>query len=133
MNFPKRKAVKTDINLTPLIDIVFLLLIFFMLISNFVEEESLNIELPQASSSVSIDENKEIIVSIDKAGLFYINGMKTTKSFLQSQLKGQLETSKTKEVFVSGDKKSSLQDIIFIMDVAKKSGAKSVSIKTQSI
>ncbi len=131
MNFPKRKAVKTDINLTPLIDIVFLLLIFFMLISNFVKEQSLDIELPQSSKTKEINDDKTIIVSIDKSSQLYINGMKTTKFFFQASLKGQLETSKTKEVYINGDKSSQLQDIIYIMDIAKKSGAKSVSIKTE--
>ena len=131
MNFPKRKAVKTDINLTPLIDIVFLLLIFFMLISNFVKEQSLDIELPQSSKTTQVDDDKTIIVSIDKSGQLYINGMKTTKSFLSTSLKGQLETSKTKEVYINGDKSTKLQDIIYIMDISKKSGAKSVSIKTE--
>ena len=133
MKFTKRQKISTNINMTPLIDIVFLLLIFFMLISNFIKEESLNVELPQASKFAQAIEDKKIVtITVDKLGHYYINSKTIAKEMLQEQLKDQIRSSKIKEVYIHGDKSTNLQNIIFLMDTAKKSGATSVSIKTQS-
>lgn len=131
MNYVKRKRIKSDPNLTPLIDIVFLLLIFFMLTAHFVEEKAMDIELPESESSVSIDNDERITVSVDKNGVLYFCGMRTNKEVLKKQITKRFGEQKSKEVYIQGDQTTNLQLILEIMDIAKKSGAKSISIETK--
>ncbi len=131
MTIRKRKAIRSELNMTPLIDIVFLLLVFFMLTSHFVEDKAMDIELPQSETSVAIDDAKRITVTIDKESVIYFCGMRTDKQVLSQQLKKRFSNQPKKEVYIQGDKTTDLQLLLEIMDIAKKSGAQSISIETK--
>ena len=133
MNFRHRKEDVAEVNITPLIDIVFLLLIFFMISTTFKQEFEVGIELPKAASESKLVE-KILEISIDKQGNYFLNGQKliNTKSAsirqaLQKTAKGNYKLP----VVISADGQTPHQSVIRAMDVAKKLGFSRLTFATQ--
>jgi biopolymer transport protein ExbD len=74
VNFPRRTLVDPEINLTPLIDVVFLLLIFFMVSTTFTRDTRLTVNLPEADANSSESLPDQIEVTVSEAGRFSVNG-----------------------------------------------------------
>ena len=123
-------------NLTPLIDIVFLLLIFFMLTSHFVNQESLNIELPKAETGEALGETKvlEIVMNadgkIDYEQGSYENNVASLRA-LEDRLRTDLSLSSEKSVRLKGDQAIAFGKAVEILDMARKAGASGVDIVTE--
>ncbi|MCP4914956.1 MAG: biopolymer transporter ExbD [Oligoflexia bacterium] len=118
-----------EINMTPLIDIMLVLLILFMVTSSVSLESGLDVDLPEASTtSEQSGEQSVVIISLDKSGNISINGEKTTLETIQEDLKKSFETEKTDLVILEGDKNSTLEMTIQLMDLAKQAGAKKFAI-----
>jgi len=123
-------------NLTPLIDIVFLLLIFFMLTSHFVNQQSLNIELPNAETGETIGENNilEIIITADGKIDYKQNSYKNDVSSLEAlevRLRKDLSIASEKNVRIKGDKSVAFSKAVEVLDMARKAGASGVDIVTE--
>ncbi len=123
---------KEFINLTPLIDIVFLLLIFFMLTSNFIETEGIKIKLPEASSKTVV-QNENITIYVTKDSKVYFNGKFLSLKELPVVLKRAIENSDTKIVILKADKQSKMEIVVKVLDFAKSFGAKKLVIATKKI
>ena len=118
-------------NLTPLIDIVFLLLVFFMLTSHFVRDEAISIDLPQAQSALTQDEEAVVEVIVNKQGDIDINGEHVALDQLENKLRTILETKEKKWLTLRGDQAANLGVAVNVLDAAKKAGAASVDIVTE--
>ena len=130
MQFEGRRRTSHIPNLTPLIDIVFLLLVFFMLTSHFVKDEVINIDLPEAESSDPLDEPKQIEVIINEAGELSIDSEIVTEEELVIILVKKLKNQDEKVVRIRGDKQVDLEIAINAFDAARKAGAVGVDIVT---
>ena len=119
-------------NLTPLIDIVFLLLVFFMLTSHFVNQEGLNIELPKAESGQALGENNllEIIVYAD--GSLAYKKDRLSLNTLEELLRKDLSTRLEKNVRIKGDQSVAFSKAVEVLDLARKAGASGVDIVTEN-
>lgn len=117
-------------NLTPLIDIVFLLLVFFMLTSHFVREEVINIELPEATSGSVATQVDVLEVLISRDGQYFYKNEPVTGENLESFLSAELLNKKDKVVRIKGDNLSDLSKVVELIDLSKRSGAESVDIVT---
>lgn len=117
--------------LTPLIDIVFLLLVFFMLTAHFVKDQSLNISLPEAESSKSLDKEEALKITLDNSGHVLINNKHIAPSELDKVIKEILQSRTNKQVILKGDKISELGLTVKVMDAARKAGAESLDIITE--
>ena len=122
---------RRSLNLTPLIDIVFLLLVFFMLTSHFVNDEAISIDLPQALSAVTQDEETVVEVIINSQGEISINGERVDLNELENKLSTSLAAKEKKLVTLRGDQAANLGIAVNVLDAAKKAGAESVDIVTQ--
>ena len=118
-------------NLTPLIDIVFLLLIFFMLTSHFVREDTLNIQLPEAASGQQLDEKKSIEVVINAEEQWLYEGEVVDADKLKQVLREDLSKLEVKRVRIRGDKVSDLGSAVSLLDLVREAGASGVDIVTQ--
>ena len=131
MKFRRRFNIKSGIDLTPMIDIVFNLLIFFMVGSTIVETPQIEISLPKSTSAVGSEKNETIVISIAKDGKQYINGYEVEN--LDSNLKelanteGELE----KPVEIRSDEDVRTQILISVIDSVKNAGFTKLSIATQ--
>ena len=117
-------------NLTPLIDIVFLLLVFFMLTAHFVKDQSLDIALPEASSAVNLEEQAALEIVINNKGEILIAKQIIKSDELDAVLQQSLQGRSNKQVVLRGDKNSKLDLTVKIMDAARKAGAESLDIIT---
>ena len=125
MKFSSGEEELLDINLTPLIDVVFLLLIFFMVSTTFVTDCSIDVELPEASSGNSKQEKEIKTLSINASGDYFFDGQKISKPALKTKL------LKTKELVIKADKTASHGAVVSALDTAKEAGVKSLNIATE--
>lgn len=125
MNFRHRKAEELDVNLTPLIDVVFLLLIFFMVSTTFDRQSELNIELPEASGEITESEKVEIEIFIGPTGKFTINGNEVINTQIDTLLRAMREASgddSDPRIIISADKNATHQAVMTAMDAARQLG-----------
>jgi len=118
-------------NITPLIDIVFLLLVFFMLTSHFVQDDVLNIQLPETESGERLDEQQSIEIVITAEGQWFYQGQALEADGLYLALQKDLSERKDKRVRIRGDKSSELDSTVTLLDVARRAGATGVDIVTE--
>lgn len=130
MQFEGRRRSSNIPNLTSLIDIIFLLLIFFMLTSHFVKEEVINIDLPDAESGESIENIEQIEVVINEHNEIMINNQPVDIEQLEELLRDELKTREEKVVRIRGDEAVDLGQAIDVFDAARKAGAQGIDIVT---
>ncbi|MEO1617462.1 MAG: biopolymer transporter ExbD [Planctomycetota bacterium] len=130
----KRSSVAGTLSLTPLIDVVFLLLIFFLVTSEFEEEERrLDIVLPTATSAVPmIGKPREIVIDIDEKGSVYLRGEETTMDELEKLLKASVASNPTNQsAVIRADRQATFQPVVNVMDVCNRCGIADYSVTTQ--
>ena len=135
----KRRSGGTLIlEITPLIDVVFLLLIFFMLATTFDERSAFKIELPKSTVAKTKSTLKEVQVLVDKDKNVYLkytnnSGKSETEELdLATFVSEKLDTSESKDVVVSADKDIDYGFIVEIMSLLKEAGASGINIDTNS-
>lgn len=131
LDFERRKKPESDLNMTPLIDMVFLLLIFFILSSHFVSSRGFNIKLPESKHAPSQKQDKNIIF-IKKDGEIYLNNEKVQLDNLTENLKASISRSGSRAVVIKADEKVDLGLAVKIMDAAKQAEAQNLIIATQT-
>lgn len=131
MQFEGRRRTSQIPNLTPLIDIVFLLLVFFMLTSHFVQEQALNIDLPVADSGEAVTEDNQLEVVLSPEGHLLIDEHIVEAENLEGVLRQKLEGRTDKLVRVRGDRAATLGRAVGVLDAARKAGADGVDIVTE--
>lgn len=122
-----------EINMTPLIDVMLVLLIIFMVTSSLTLESGLDIDIPSTTSKTAAKDDNSILISLDKRGNISIQGKATTLSKLDSEIKKALKEEKASLVILEGDKKSTLDRAIQIMDIARGAGARQFAIAAETV
>lgn len=123
MGLKKRSKVSAEFSMSSLTDIIFLLLIFFMLTSNLVAPNAINMKLPGNSTSSSPPSNDKITeVRISEKGNFYIDNSKSSKSKLRSKMK----SLRGKTVIISPHKEAPIEQVAVVMDYAMIYSVKSI-------
>jgi len=130
MRLRKKESSVQDIDISPLIDMVFILLIFFMVSTTFVKDMQLDIDRPQASTQTAAS-TKAIRVFIDNSGDVYLNSEPVRVWVLQSLLKDELSQSTQKSVLVVTDTQVPAGKLIEVVDQCKLAGAKDVGVATE--
>ncbi len=134
MKFKRQAGEEVSVNLTPLIDVVFLLLIFFMVSTTFTKESHLEIDLPQSSGEPSKPTVKEIEVVINAAGEYSVNERPLVNNQEDTLKKAvqKLSSGDTKLPFIiTADAKTDHEHVVRVMDVAGQLGFVQLSITTQ--
>lgn len=104
---PGHKEESVEVNLTPLIDVVFLLLIFFMVSTTFDRHAKLKVSLPESSTQATQQQSESLILSIDAKGNYFINDRQVINK--------QLETLKTALLKTMGEKPGEIKDVALIL------------------
>ena len=130
MQFRTKRKRKVMINITSLIDVLFLLLIFLMVSSTFLEQPGIKLELPHAQSAVVL-EQKEYTLFVDKAGKVFLNNAEVLSGDLETKLKEVLPKMKDGSLVLKADQDISHGFVVKIMDIVKKSGVKKLIIGTK--
>jgi len=121
------KSKEAEINISPLIDLVFLLLIFFMVTTSFVRETGIDVRRPSASTA-TLTENGNILVAVSDKGTVHFDGRKIDLRSLRSHITRALAENPEGSVVIVADKVSYTGIVIRVMDQCRLAGAKRVSI-----
>lgn len=137
MKFRSHQRPLPELNLTPLIDVVFLLLIFFMVSTTFTRETQVEIELPTADTARAVVEQRLVEVSIDRDGRYYVNDnplLEGDKPTLLSALSGLVpEGGRDKVPFlIRADGQVPYQAVVTLMEVAGELGFVKMRVITQA-
>ena len=134
LRFPtKKRKEDLQINLTPLIDVVFLLLIFFMVSTSFKKETKITVNLPEATGEPSEAVPASLDISVTKAGEIYINGQGLLNRQIDT-IKDAIQSSSQDSsipVVISSDEDAPVQAVIKVMDAAGQLGFSNIQIATQ--
>ncbi|MEE2736030.1 MAG: biopolymer transporter ExbD [Pseudomonadota bacterium] len=133
MRFSRRKRESLELNITPLIDVVFLLLIFFMVSTTFTRETQLLIDLPESSIDAMLVE-EVVDISISKRGSIAVNQRLIYDADLESLISAIIEVSGTKNtvpIVIRADAETPHQSVIMAMDAAGRLGFTKIKIATK--
>ena len=119
----QKKNIK--INIIPLIDIIFLMLVFFMLATNFSEKKEISFKL-KPNIEILNDSQENLLIFI-KNNSFEINKNSITKGKIEEKVLNYWKSKNYKNIIILNDKNSNLQNLIFILDILKKNKIKNVS------
>lgn len=135
MKFPRQKRGDTGVNLTPLIDVVFLLLIFFMVSTTFTRETRLQLELPEAEGTPAQEiEAEQIEIFVDRDGSYAVNGQVLVNRDVKTLMKALVRVSGEdtgKPLIITADANASHRAVVAVMDAAGRLGFVNLSISAQ--
>ena len=125
--FSRRSRPKVEVPLTSLIDVVFLLLVYFLLTSNFVTQEAMDIRLPEVDTENPAAEQL-VVITVDSTGNFYIAGTLVGERELAWQVRYGLATADRPEVVIKADREVRYDRVVTALDIAKMNGANRVHL-----
>jgi len=134
VNFPRRTLEDPAINLTPLIDVVFLLLIFFMVTTTFTRDTRLTVNLPEADANSSESLPDQIEVTVSEAGRFSVNGEVLSNSqpgTLGDAILQAAQRDRSRPVLLVADAEATHQSVVTAMDAIGRAGFSRLSIATR--
>lgn len=134
MNLSPQKQEDPDVNLTPMIDVVFLLLLFFMVSTSFIRESSLKVDLPEATGQALAEQVQPIDIVIKADGQFSINGITlvdASRENLSSALREAAGDNLDPHIIISADANAEYQNIVSAMDTAQQLGFTKLTLATR--
>ena len=134
MNLRRPREDEVEVNLTPLIDVVFLLLIFFMVSTTFVTQSEISLTLPEAAQDVVEERIERIDVAIDREGRYFVKGqgLVNTKLDTIKQAIADIAMDLTEPtIVIKADAGASHQSVVRVMDAARQLGHTKVTFATE--
>ena len=119
MNLRRRHKIGAEVNTSSLNDIMFFLLLFFLLASTLVAPHVIKVALPKATTGQTVPK-KNLSVSVTKDGLYFVDKKPVTESQLQEVLKGYEGKAEEVTVIISADSAAQVQPFVNVMDIASK-------------
>ncbi len=119
-----------DINVTPLVDIVFNLLIFFMVSTTFIGVHGISVALPHSKSSNTQSEKRDLNVTINPAGELFLNGKGTSMEGLKREFAGAVGTAESVTLVLRADETVHHGKVVEVMDIAQGAGISKIAIAT---
>ena len=130
MRLRGRNKVTPEFNMSSMTDIVFLLLIFFMIASTLVSAEAIDLLLPKSTSKTT--QTKNVSVSVDKNVNYYVDMKKVPKEQLEAEVLAKVGKSDLPTITIRSDESVEMQHVVFIMDIANRNKIKStLAVKAQ--
>ncbi len=126
----QRQEGNSDIDISPLIDMVFILLIFFMVSTTFVKDMKVDIERPGASSAERAS-SKSLRINIDSSSNVYLDGKPVRVWMVQSRVREFIDASGTKSVLVITDRRVPAERLVEVVDQCRLAGAADVGVATE--
>ena len=143
MKFTDRNEEETQINLTPLIDVVFLLLIFFMVSTTFSRESQLRIQLPESSDQPQQEQQTGMLeIEISAEGVYAVKGpedkkaqrlVNTSRETLYRALLTAVDTQRELITVIRADRRTPHESVITAMDMARRVGQTNITFATQKV
>jgi biopolymer transport protein ExbD len=132
LKFRSRRRPTLELGMTPLIDIVFLLLIFFMLTSRFVVQEGIQVDLPVTDRSHTLPAEETIRITVRTGGVLVLDGRLMTLRDMDRYLRAQDAAFVQTPFEILADRNASVQTVISLLEMLRDSGAARVTLGTES-
>ena len=123
-------AEEEEINITPMLDVVFILLIFFIVTANFIKEPGLEVNRPD-SETAEPTENAAILIAVGNAGEIYMDGRRIDKRQVNANVVRLLEENPQGSVVIQADEKATADTIMAVMDGAREAGVYNISLASE--
>ncbi len=130
-NDSDREDAMLEINITSLVDVVFILLIFFMVSTSFVSTTGIKVNLPKASSGQVKAEPQEIVVTVTKAGQLFVGAKQVSDQTVERELISLAEGAAPATVIVRADEAVSHGKVVSVMESVKRAGIDKIAISTE--
>ncbi len=130
MRLRNRKKHDYVVDITPLVDVVFLMLIFFMVSTSFKVASSLKLELPASKSQEQVTDVKEVVISIDTKGQLYVQDEPVSDSALRKRILNVTKGDPNMRAVLRADANSQYKHVVFVLDVLRQLGMGKVAIAT---
>jgi biopolymer transport protein ExbD len=124
----RRRGLITDINVTPLVDIMLVLLIIFMLTAHLIAKQAIEVQLPKAAQSTAV-EATTLAVTLTREGRMFLNGVETTPAALRNAVQAAVSKDAKTQVIIAGDKNVSHGRVVWVLDVVKSLGVTQFAIQ----
>lgn len=131
MRFGRPSSLRIAIDIAPLVDVIFLLVIFFAVSTTFLESSGLKLDLP-TSSSTAEREVEDLTVSLDADGRLELDGEPVARDELGRRLRDALEGRSAKVVVLRADTTTRHGEVVEIMDVIRGAGAEALTVATRA-
>ena len=129
MRYLRKRTTDSGIDISPLIDMVFILLIFFMVTTTFVKDFQVELERPSAASATKAS-TKSIRVTIDRTGGVFVDGEPVRPWMLQSRIRQLLAYNPEGQILVIADRQLRSEQLIEVVDQVRLAGAQEVGVAT---
>src|SRR5260221_12214117 len=124
----RKRGIIADINVTPLVDIMLVLLIIFMLTANLIAKQAIEIELPRASQSTALNPTT-LAVTLTREGALYLNGKPITPDDLRRDVAAAVARDPKTQAIIAGDRAGSHGRVVWVLDVIKSLGVATFAIQ----
>src|SRR6478736_3270308 len=124
----RRRGIVAEINVTPLVDIMLVLLIIFMLTAHLIAKQAIEVELPRASQATTLKPTT-LAVTLTREGSIYLNDKPVTPDALRSAVAAAVAKDPKVQVVISGDKAVSHGRVVWVLDLVKSLGVTSFAIQ----
>ena len=129
----RREQDEAEINITPMLDIVFIMLIFFIVTTSFVKEQGLEVSRPSSSPPKEIKKDKgPIVVKINSGNLISIKGRILEPQAVEANLEREKAEKPTSPLIIAAHPEADTEALVLILDAAKAAGIESVNVATTS-
>ena len=123
-------AEEEEINITPMLDVVFILLIFFIVTANFIKEPGLEVNRPD-SETAEPTENAAILIAVGNAGEIYMDGRRIDKRQVKANVVRLLAENPQGSVVIQADENATADTIMAVMDGAREAGGYNISLASE--
>ena len=124
----RRRGLITDINVTPLVDIMLVLLIIFMLTAHLIARQVIEVQLPKAAQASSVSPTT-LAVTLTREGRMFLNGTPASPEVLRAAIQTAVAKDPKTQVIVAGDKNVSHGRVVWVRDLVKSLGVTSFAIQ----
>ena len=124
----RRRGLITDINVTPLVDIMLVLLIIFMLTAHLIARQVIEVQLPKAAQAAAVSPTT-LAVTLTREGRMFLNGIPATPEALRAAIQSAVAKDAKTQVIVAGDKNVSHGRVVWVLDLVKSLGVTSFAIQ----
>ena len=131
VNFFQKEKSRKEINITPLIDIVFLMLVFFMLVSKFDSHKTIEINIPTKTPDTTPKKEDFLVIELMEKNILKIENTLIQNKNLASEIKNIKKTRPVNQVLIIGKTNSKIKTTVSIMDEIRSIGIKNIAIKTK--
>jgi biopolymer transport protein ExbD len=128
---PKRRRRKAEINIVPLVDVLVVLIFFFLVSMQFRNLTLLNLTLPKIETAGKEEPSESLQVGVDVDGKFYVNGKEVSQETLVDAVQEIGRLSPETPVLIMADENSLLHKVTFVMDTCRKAGLEKVRLQSR--